>query len=247
MASYVYLVTNLISNKHYIGKTNHKNIRWSQHKSKARTKTSNHFYNSIRKYGKENFTFEILKEFESEIVAYEYERVLVKLFSLKNRKYGLNSCDGGGRPTGYKVKNKIKKYFKEKYTGSKSIRAKFTDEDIINILNEYSSEKYTTYELAKKYSCGKSTMIRIINGDAYSNIIYDRSNFKKIGIKNRLSGIPSGINVKLSKLSVEEVKEIRKLYLTGKYSYQDLSTKFKVTKSNIYHIIKNKTRKDGTI
>lgn len=47
MASYVYLITNQITNKHYIGKTNNKNLRWSQHKSKAKSENS-YFYNSLK-------------------------------------------------------------------------------------------------------------------------------------------------------------------------------------------------------
>lgn len=244
MPSYVYLVTNIINQKIYIGKTNNKNVRWSQHKSKSK-KFRGLFLNAIRKYGYTNFNFEIIKECNTEDEAYEYERVLVELFNTRNRKIGYNVAEGGGGGSkGYKVKDKIKLYFKNKYTGSKSIRAKFTDNDIIQILTEYSTGNYTTYYLANKYNCGKSTIIRIINGTVYSNVNFDRTNFKLIGNDNRYKNMPRGELSKACKLSDDNVNNIRKLYLTNNYSYQKLADMFNVSKQNIYFIIKNKSRKN---
>lgn len=242
MISYVYLVTNIINQKIYIGKTNNKNIRWSQHKSKAK-KCKGLFLNAIRKYGYTNFNFEIIKECNIEDEAHEYERVLIKLFNTRNTKIGYNVAEGGGGSKGYKVKDDIKLYFKNKYTGSKSIRSKFTDNDIIQILSEYSTGNYTTYYLANKYHCGKSTMIRIISGMTYSNINFDRTNFKLLGNNNRYKNMQRGELSKACKLSDDNVNDIRKLYLTNNYSYQKLADIFNVSKQNIYSIIKNKSRK----
>lgn len=245
MTSYVYLISNLITNKHYIGKTNNKSVRWSQHKSKSkRTSKDTYLYNSIRKYGAQNFTFEIIKVCDTEREAYEYERVLIELFSLRNKKYGYNIIEGGsGGSKGYKVKDSLKQFFRNKYAGSGSVRSKFSDDEIINILDEYSMNHISTYDLAKKYNCGKSTMIRIINGTSYSNILYDRSKFAEIGITNRLKNIPKGENSKSSKLSDDDVLKIRNMYKMGVYTYQQLADFFKVTKTNIYFILNNKTRK----
>ncbi len=243
MASYIYLVTNIINNKCYIGKTNNKNIRWSQHKSKSKNNNS-YFYNAIRKYGTQSFSFEIIKECETEEDAYEYERVLIELFSLRNRKYGYNIIEGGsGGSKGYKVKESLKQYFSKKYVGTNSVRSKFLKEDIYNILNDYSSCNFTTEFLSQKYNCSKSTIIRIISGKSYSNIEFDRSNFKEISKINKIKNTPHGINVKTHKLSDNDVINIRKLYSTGDYSYNDLSKKFNVSKTNIYFIINNLSRK----
>lgn len=218
-------------------------MRWSQHKSKSKTENS-YFYNTIRKYGTQNFTFEIIKECETEELAYEYERVLIKLFNLQDKKYGYNIIEGGsGGCKGYKVSDHLKSYFKEKYVGSNSVKAKFSDDEIINILSEYSSGNFTTYDLAEKYQCGKSTMIRIINGTSYANVQYDRSEFIDIGIKNKQKEMPSGSDVKTSKLSEQDVIQIREYYGTGRHSYQELADMFGVTKTNIYNIIKYRTWK----
>lgn len=244
MASYVYIITNKINNKCYIGKTKNKNTRWSQHKSLAKSKRiNNYFYNSLRKYGVENFSFEIVKSCDTEEESYDYERLLIKLFDTRNKEYGYNNAEGGRGSKGYKVKEELKEYFHDKYVGSKSIRAKFTDQEVITILDEYSTENWTCKQLSQKYNCSKATIINVISGTTYSDIEYDRSKFKDIGYKNKYFNKAKGEAVKTCKLSDIDVKTIRDMYATGKYSYTDLAVKFNVTKTNIHFIIKNKSRK----
>jgi len=61
---YVYRIRNKINNKLYIGRTKNPKLRFSQHKSSAKSKAKGHgiLYKAIKKYGKENFDFEILYE-----------------------------------------------------------------------------------------------------------------------------------------------------------------------------------------
>lgn len=242
MAFYVYLIQNILDGKAYIGKSKNIKIRWSQHISKSKKKTT-HLYNAIKKYGKENFSLSILKECSTEEICYEYERVLISLFKLQDKNFGYNIADGGKGSSGFKVKEKTKLLFKEKYTGSKSVRALFTDDEIVSILECYSSENYTAEELSLKYGCGKSTIIRILSGESYSNIQYDRSKFPKISNSNRKKAIPSGEEVKSCKLTDLQVQDIREKYKSGKYSYSDLAKIFKVSKTNISLIIRKKSRK----
>lgn len=61
----IYKFTNLINNKSYIGQTIHLKTRYGEHKRNHLN--INHvnyeclFYRALRKYGFENFTFEILE------------------------------------------------------------------------------------------------------------------------------------------------------------------------------------------
>lgn len=65
---YIYKITNVINQKMYIGKTSQTpSIRWSQHVSSALVSPNVKDYNfllhkAIRKYGKENFTLQIVEE-----------------------------------------------------------------------------------------------------------------------------------------------------------------------------------------
>lgn len=60
---YIYLITCSISQKKYVGQTVLKNPfnRWTLHKSAARgNRTKQYLHKAIRKYGEENFSFEVL-------------------------------------------------------------------------------------------------------------------------------------------------------------------------------------------
>ncbi len=64
--AYIYKITNLINQHSYIGKTEAINPldRWKEHLREATKKRSAHraIYRAIRKYGKENFSFEVIEE-----------------------------------------------------------------------------------------------------------------------------------------------------------------------------------------
>lgn len=58
---YVYLITNLINNKKYVGQTiNSARLRWSTHKYHTNSNCQFHLHRAIRKYGIENFEFEVI-------------------------------------------------------------------------------------------------------------------------------------------------------------------------------------------
>lgn len=65
---YIYSITNLINNKKYIGQTIQKNTqRWAEHQSSCRSNSIYIIHCAIRKYGVENFQFEIIDESASDI------------------------------------------------------------------------------------------------------------------------------------------------------------------------------------
>ena len=60
----IYIITNNINNKKYVGKAKRKiKYRWKDHcKNAIYLNLDTYLYRAIRKYGKENFTIEILDE-----------------------------------------------------------------------------------------------------------------------------------------------------------------------------------------
>lgn len=64
----IYKITNLINNKHYIGQSRDIERRWREERTAANSTTDAEYDSprsrAIRKYGIENFTFEILEECE---------------------------------------------------------------------------------------------------------------------------------------------------------------------------------------
>ena len=68
---YIYKIQNKINNKIYIGQTHYNiNKRWSEHCSSSLELNSNYpLHCAIRKYGKENFTIEIIEEIPDELLS----------------------------------------------------------------------------------------------------------------------------------------------------------------------------------
>lgn len=61
---YIYKITNKLNNESYIGFTRQKNpsYRFSAHHKLSKNGSATHLHRAMRKYGIENFSFEVLKE-----------------------------------------------------------------------------------------------------------------------------------------------------------------------------------------
>lgn len=92
MKGYIYIVTNDINNKVYIGQTiNPLNIRFREHLWKSRRHKSK-FYNAIRKYGEEHFKISLVEECE-QLLLNEREKFYIKKYDSFHNGY--NSTLGG--------------------------------------------------------------------------------------------------------------------------------------------------------
>ena len=90
----IYKVTNKINGKIYIGQTIRtlEQRKW-QHLNAAKGGCKTHFYNAIRKYGEDNFIFEVIDEASTLVELNELERYYIKKFDCINNGY--NMVDGG--------------------------------------------------------------------------------------------------------------------------------------------------------
>lgn len=76
----IYKITNLINNKVYIGLTTLTLAkRWNAHKAVSKYKNS-HLYQSIRKYGVQNFIIEEIDSTDNFKKLGELERYYIKLY-----------------------------------------------------------------------------------------------------------------------------------------------------------------------
>ena len=93
----IYKITNMINNKCYIGLSTDIYNRWRYHKnhSKYRKKSINKpLYKAFKKYGIDNFKFEILEECEESKLS-SLEIYYIEKFKSNDRKYGYNLTKGG--------------------------------------------------------------------------------------------------------------------------------------------------------
>lgn len=135
MKGIIYKITNTVNNKSYIGQTRQSiQFRWNQHTSK---KDNTYFHNAIQKYGKDNFTIEILEECNVEVLN---EREIYYISKFDTFKNGYNLTIGGDG-------NK-KLLLDDKYDEIKEL-----------YLSGFSSNKIATL-----YKVDKSTIVKILIG-----------------------------------------------------------------------------------
>ena len=96
----VYLHTNKINGKKYVGITSQKpERRWNNGNG---YKDSPRFWNAIQKYGWDNFKHEVLLTRETYDYACQAEKCLIRHYKTRNPAYGYNLTAGGDGIFGYK-------------------------------------------------------------------------------------------------------------------------------------------------
>jgi group I intron endonuclease len=143
----VYLITNKVNGKIYIGKTSQEvEKRWKWHVQDANKKRLQdiHFYRALRKYGPENFTIKQIDCTENEQECNELEKLYIGVFRSHVSKIGYNGTMGGegGRQT-----EEVRKKMGESRTGKNNpFYGKHHSLEAI--------EKNRRAHLGKKYSLG---------------------------------------------------------------------------------------------
>ena len=156
MKKYIYIITNDINNKAYIGQSNDPKYRFNQH---CRPNNDNSLIDlAIQKYGKEHFTMSIL---EGPIRNYnEREKYyILKYNSL--RPNGYNILEGGNEPPLFK--------------GIEHPESKFkTNIELEKIVSDLRFTKNSIRDIAKKFNVSPSCVSDINLGNTYynSNIEY---------------------------------------------------------------------------
>jgi group I intron endonuclease len=99
---FIYLITNTVNNKKYVGKTVVTvDARWTQHKSDAKANRGHLLHRAIRKHGPDAFTIEVLAKADEEQLAQLEKDFIVSLRTHSIHGSGYNLTAGGeGVPGG---------------------------------------------------------------------------------------------------------------------------------------------------
>jgi group I intron endonuclease len=108
----VYLVTCLVNEKLYVGKTEQTlHERWLQHLSFARCGAKWALSRAIRKYGPDNFTITVITTTGNRNTLSQLEKLWIVVLNSKIENHGYNMTDGGegvsGRPMSEEAKRRI--------------------------------------------------------------------------------------------------------------------------------------------
>jgi group I intron endonuclease len=106
---YLYQITNNFDNMIYIGQTNNPYSRKGKHNASGGTGTSQkaaHMYNSMRKHGRANFTYEVLQKSTNPYHLDQVETDLIAYYKAKGLSY--NNAEGGSVNRGWKQSEETK-------------------------------------------------------------------------------------------------------------------------------------------
>jgi group I intron endonuclease len=164
----IYKVTNLFNTKVYIGaSTKSLKERQCSHLNEAFNvkKLSYIFYKALRKYGKENFKWEVIYETENKEELFNYEQDYIYLYKSNDRRFGYNMTVGGEgmvglskesilkrtvKNTGKKRSDKFKKVISEKNSGK--IRSEIDKKKVSDGVKKYYETNTITIKQKKALS-----------------------------------------------------------------------------------------------
>ena len=227
---YIYKFTNKTNGKIYIGQTNNIQKRKNGHRSESfNEKSAGYnlpFHAAIRKYGWENFNFDILEEIcdeESQEYIDEREIFFIQYYHSLKDENGYNITLGG---QGYKRKPLT---YEEKLNLSKL----FTKEEIIDIQNRLiNDEEYDDIEKIYSPKLKRTFLVNINTGTNYFNENFDyplkknaKSRFSQKEIREIKDRIKSGEKYKTIQKDFN-IKSAGFLSMinSGKYFYSDKDT-----------------------
>lgn len=174
MYGYIYLTTNLITNKIYIGqKKSHKFL------GKSYLGSGNYILNAIDKYGKDNFDIQLLCECNSAEELNEKEIYYIALYDSTNLEIGYNISHGGSVPSGIPAWNKglvgcYTRSDEAKRKTSQSLMGHVTSDETKKKISQSNSGKKRTQEMNEANSLRNRNKVWITNGDIQKTISNDQ-------------------------------------------------------------------------
>ena len=200
----IYLITNLVNGKVYVGQSVDIQRRYSEHirsaqpdkyslKNERDSKTPIHL--AMQKYGIENFSLRILEECSRELLN-EREKYWISMFHSNEKKYGYNVTEGGQETIGCK--------------GENHSQAKLTQIEVNEIKKLLKENKLSMTEIIELYPMVSKSTISMINHGK----IWNEPN-ENYPLRQTYTGLQGSKNHK-AKFTEEQVMEIRKLYASGK-------------------------------
>ena len=146
MTKAIYVITNKLNGKQYVGQSVHPGKRWCEHKQRAKTRYDNYpIHLAISKYGEENFDFEVIEWTE------DYDNREIQLIKELNTlsPNGYNVATGGGNYVAF---------------GENHPRNTISEDTVLNIINDLKNSKLSDRDIAKKYGCTDKVVADVNHG-----------------------------------------------------------------------------------
>lgn len=202
----IYRIYNKINNKSYIGQSVNieKRIKthfWAAFKDNLPSYNF-HIYQAIRKYGIDNFDYEILETISTPDIQ-KLNELEIKYISLYDSYYNGYNMTSGGDNSEQNINS-----------GERNGKAKLTEQDIRDIREAYNNHqlKRNVYELYKD-RVGESGFDKIWNWRTWKNILPEYHNEENIKwystIGKGLSSEQASLNAgKIDKITIYQIREL---------------------------------------
>lgn len=163
MYGFIYITTNRINGKRYIGQRKYDRTgKWKDYLG-----SGIYLKNAINKYGKENFTKEIIEECETKDKLNEQEKYWISFYDAVNNEnfYNIsNGGDGGNTIIGYS-KEQLEEYKQRKsilhkqtaLKGENAPRSKLTKKEVKEIINRLLKNDFNQ-DIANDYNISPGTV-----------------------------------------------------------------------------------------
>lgn len=165
MTKAIYVITNKVNGKQYVGQSVHPEIRWWQHRNNAKIKYDNlPIHLAISKYGEDNFDFEIL-EWTDDYDNRE-KQIINELNTISPNGYNVSS--GGNSNV---------------MIGEDNPRNTLSNKVVLNIIKDLKESQLSDRDIARKYNSTDKIIADINHGYTHkqNDIIYPIR--RKIGLQ----------------------------------------------------------------
>ena len=224
MSTGIYKITNKINGNAYVGLSINIEKRWKDHIDRSQNENDKEYdkvlYHAFRKYGIDNFQFEILEECKPEELK---DKEIYWIQYYNTFKHGYNATPGGDLVDTH---------------GEKHPRHKLTEKDVIEIRQLWASKTISTREMYYEYQnkIAKTGFKKIYTWQTWKNILPEL-NTEENRAWHRNNGVSysnAGEKNPRTKITDIEFEDIQRRYLNGEdlhSIFMDYSDKYKNYKS----------------
>jgi len=236
---YLYLITDVINNKIYVGQTVRPNRRWNDHKWLSGKKHEQYIHRAMNKYGIENFIYEVIACCKSLEDANETEMQLIDQYNTRNKDSGYNVAPGGALPA-WNVglpKEQQPMYGKK--------QSSFQKQRMSEIHGGSTKPLHTDEwkQQASLWLTGRPVSLETRKKISEGNVGKTRSLETRNRTSKARTGLFSGEKHPRATLTNTLVVQIRKEYATGEVTQRFLAKKYSVSQTTIGEIVRNEIYK----
>lgn len=191
----IYKWTNLQNNKVYIGKSVDISRRLRDYRHEVNNGSTRPIISALRKYGFENFKFEIVEECNN----------LTDAELLEREQFWMDQCESQNPNKGYNISNAEETPLGQYSVGSKNIKARLNEEEVLNIREMIYLQNISPAIVYKMYAneISYDAFAKAYRGHTWNNV--ETSMIRNLNSEVERKGKPK------SKLTLEDVREIRKI------------------------------------